>query len=66
MTTAQMSGGAHRPPMLKACMYCGCTDTNACETAAGPCHWVCEEPPICSSRRCIAQGHADHFVLDVA
>jgi hypothetical protein len=31
---------------LRACRVCGCTDDNACITAAGPCWWV--GPSLCS------------------
>ncbi len=40
--------------MIRTCISCGCTDTNACMTANGPCHWVCHEPPICSAPACAA------------
>lgn len=28
------------------CEVCGCTDSNACMTPSGPCHWV--RPGLCS------------------
>lgn len=40
--------------MKRVCIGCGCTDTNACMTAMGPCHWICHEPPICSAPACAA------------
>lgn len=30
-----------------ACRLCGCTETTACLTEAGPCWWV--EPDLCSA-----------------
>lgn len=30
-----------------ACRGCGCTEDDACATAAGPCRWV--EPDLCSA-----------------
>lgn len=38
----------------RACRKCGCTDTRACVTDAGPCHWV--EDDLCSA--CGAKGAA--------
>lgn len=29
------------------CRLCGCTEDHACETIAGPCHWL--EPDLCSA-----------------
>ena len=37
-----------------ACRICGCTETNACITSAGPCHWV--EPDLCSARVCVGKA----------
>jgi hypothetical protein len=34
------------------CRHCACTETDACETPAGPCRWV--EPDLCSA--CAAPG----------
>ncbi len=33
-------------PSPKSCRVCGCTDSQACMTDDGPCHWV--EPDLCS------------------
>ena len=38
----------HRtPPPPRRCRGCGCDDTHACVTPAGPCHWV--SPDRCSA-----------------
>ncbi|WP_218571298.1 hypothetical protein [Paenibacillus oralis] len=39
------------------CQICGCTDTNACVTEAGPCFWVNEEHDLCST--CYSEMSAD-------
>jgi hypothetical protein len=39
-------------PAIRRCRVCGCTDDNACLTAAGPCCWVA--PDLCSA--CAAKG----------
>lgn len=32
------------------CLFCGCTQEMACIEAAGyACHWVSQEPAVCSS-----------------
>ena len=31
----------------RRCRVCGCTESSACVTAAGPCHWVAED--LCSA-----------------
>lgn len=28
------------------CVYCGCSQNNACE---GGCHWISIDPPVCSA-----------------
>lgn len=38
----------------RACSVCGCTELMACETEAGPCHWVA--PKLCSNPSCIVAG----------
>jgi hypothetical protein len=35
----------------RACRICGCTENNACITAAGPCSWV--QADLCSNPDCI-------------
>lgn len=40
----------------RACRICGCTDTAACQTEAGPCHWV--EPRLCSAPACVIHARA--------
>jgi hypothetical protein len=32
-----------------ACVHCGCTESRACMTAKGPCHWRSQKPPVCSA-----------------
>jgi len=31
------------------CVGCGCTETNACVTAEGPCSWASLDPPLCTA-----------------
>jgi hypothetical protein len=37
----------------RACVFCGCTDDNACMTETGPCYWV--GPGLCSNPECLAK-----------
>jgi hypothetical protein len=46
------------------CIGCGCTDERACMTPAGPCHWVSEDPPICSA--CFESSAGDDRACPVA
>ena len=40
----------------RACRICGCTESRACMTDAGPCHWV--EGNLCSAPKCAAHARA--------
>ena len=44
---------------MKACIYCSCTDDNACMTEDGPCAWICDEPPVCSAEPCLTKARAE-------
>ena len=50
---------------MRACIHCGCTETNACEVlvsfaqadgagelAVVGCWWISLEPPVCSAVNC--------------
>lgn len=39
-----------------SCLYCGCTEDDACVTPAGPCSWITTEPPVCSNPSCIERN----------
>lgn len=38
-----------------ACIYCGCTEDNACE---GGCSWYSTVPPVCTAEACLAAHEA--------
>jgi hypothetical protein len=45
-------------PRSLACIYCGCTETNAClvENLEGDsvgCSWISLKPPVCSAPKCV-------------
>jgi hypothetical protein len=55
--------GAHecstRPnASVRACRRCGCTESNACMTAAGPCCWV--EKDLCNA--CLTKPERFRFM----
>lgn len=41
------------------CRYCGCTPDAACQTKAGPCHWLDEKQTICSDSECQTAAEED-------
>lgn len=44
---------AFMAPKSGRCMNCGCTETTACQTDDGPCHWMNPEQTLCSNPDCI-------------
>ncbi len=46
-TDLRISFARTAPNEGNRCRVCGCTETNACMTPTGPCHWI--EPGLCSS-----------------
>lgn len=44
---------AQNPTHSSRCKHCGCTETRACDTPEGPCHWVA--PEVCSAAACVAK-----------
>lgn len=45
------------------CIYCRCTDMNACITEDGPCYWINKEQTICSA--CDQEQLAGTFQLEM-
>jgi hypothetical protein len=47
-------------PASLACIYCKCTETNAClvedlEGNSVGCSWISTKPPVCSAPACVAK-----------